>query len=231
MKVESLNWKHVEDYLTRDNRCVIPVGSTEQHAYLSLATDSILAKRIATESAEPLGIPVFPVMPYGHTPLFMDFPGTVSLKLNTLAAVIKDILDSLYHHGFKRFMIVNGHGGNMPLGEVVSNWAKENKGSKVIFHNWWRTPKTWDKVLEIDAKSSHASWMENFPWTRLEGVTLPDERKPLSELELLKDASPEEARRILGDGSFGGLYQRSDSDTESLWKVAVEETSELMMSL
>ena len=65
MNVSGMNWMQMEERLRRDDRAVLPIGCTEQHAYLSLATDSILAERVATEAAGPLGIPVFPVMPYG----------------------------------------------------------------------------------------------------------------------------------------------------------------------
>ena len=50
----------------------------------------------------------------------------------------------------------------------------DNPGVRIKFHNWWNAPKTWAKVKEIDPVASHASWMENFPWTRLAGV----ERRP-----------------------------------------------------
>ena len=63
MKISDMNWMQVENYLRADDRAVLPLGSTEQHAYLSLSTDSILSERVSIEAAEPLGIPVFPVMP------------------------------------------------------------------------------------------------------------------------------------------------------------------------
>ncbi|MBP8242783.1 MAG: creatininase family protein, partial [Thermoflexales bacterium] len=65
MRISELNWMQVEAYLGQDDRAVLPLGSTEQHAYLSLATDAILADRLANEAAEPLGVPVFPVVAYG----------------------------------------------------------------------------------------------------------------------------------------------------------------------
>ena len=73
MRVRDLNWMQLEEYLRRDDRIVLPVGSTEQHAYLSLETDNIIAERLALEAAEPLGVPVLPVLAYGVTGFFM-FP-------------------------------------------------------------------------------------------------------------------------------------------------------------
>src|SRR5437868_11924117 len=101
MKISSLNWMQVEDYLKHDDRAVIPLGSTEQHAYLSLGTDAILAERVAVEAAEPLGVPVFPALAYGITPYFLAFPGSVSLRVSTYVSLVGDILDSLTSQGFK----------------------------------------------------------------------------------------------------------------------------------
>ena len=228
MNISSKNWMQVEDYLKENDTCVIPVGSTEQHAYLSLATDSILAERIAVESADPLGIAVFPVMPYGMTPDFMDYPGTVSLRKETLENVLCDILDSLYHHGFRKMFIVNGHGGNMPLEKTVNEWSAANSGSRVCFYNWWREPKTWAKVCEKDHVGSHASWMENFLWTRLEGVRMPEESKPMIDLKKLRGITPAQARELMGDGNWGGEYQKTDDVMTEVWNAAVEEAREVL---
>src|SRR5947207_15669776 len=110
MVVWDFNWMHLEEYLGRDDRIVLPLGSTEQHAFLSLGTDSILSERVAVEAAEPLGVPVLPALPYGHTPRFVAYPGSASLRLETLVAVLRDVLGSLHGQGFRRFLVVNGHG-------------------------------------------------------------------------------------------------------------------------
>ena len=105
MRISEMNWMMVEEYLGRDDRAVLPLGCTEQHAYLSLSTDSILAERLAVEAAEPLGVPVFPVLAYGITPYFRAFPGTITLRVETYMSVVGDILDAMAEHGFKRILI------------------------------------------------------------------------------------------------------------------------------
>ena len=228
MHIRQMNWMQVEDYLRRDDRAVLPIGCTEQHAYLSLAVDMILAEKVSADAAEPLGVPVFPVLPFGHTPTFMAYPGTVSLRLETLIAVMRDVLDSLATHGFRRILIVNGHGGNAPVANFLGEWMGDHPDVKVKFHNWWNAPKTWAKVQAIDPVASHASWMENFPATRVAGVTQPQMQRPPIDFAKLKLLNPRETREYLGDGNFAGYYQKPDEVMAGLWRVAVDETRELL---
>jgi creatinine amidohydrolase len=228
MRIAEMNWMMVEEYLRRDDRCVLPLGSTEQHAYLSLSVDSILAERLAIDATEPLGVPVFPVMAYGITPYFRAFPGTISLRVQTYLAAVRDILDSIHEHGFKRILIVNGHGGNVPAQGLVAEWLADHPGMRIKFHNWWNEPKVWAQVQAFDPIASHASWMENFPWTRLANVEMPSEQKPMIELDTVRQLDPKALRTYLKDGNWGGVYQRSDDEMLKIWSVGVEETRELL---
>jgi len=230
LRIRDLNWMQLAEYLERDDRIVLPLGSTEQHAYLSLETDNMLAERVSAEAAEPIGVPVLPVLPYGLTPYFAAaYPGSPTLRLETFIAVIRDLLDSLYRQGFRRFLLVNGHGGNTPAGSLAREWTSERADAQAIFHNWWVGPKTW-AVVESTGKGSHASWMENFPWTRLEGVELPDEEKPMLDEDAYRVVGPDGLRDLIGDGSFGGLYQRDDEEMLRIWQTGVEEVRELLES-
>ncbi len=228
MKIAELNWMQVEAYLKRDDRAVLPLGSTEQHAYLSLATDALIPERLAQEAAEPLGVPVFPVLPYGISPYFSAFPGTVTLRPETYGGLVRDVLDSLSRAGFRRIVLLNGHGGNAPAGDVAREWMAEHPGCQAKLFNWWIAPKTSAKMKEIDPVGSHASWIENFPWTRLAGVVLPEARKPAIDLALKESLDPGAFRQALGDGNYGGLYQRPDAEMLAIWEVAVSEARETL---
>jgi creatinine amidohydrolase len=225
VRVRDLNWFQLEEYLRHDDRIVLPIGSTEQHAYLSLETDNILAERVA---AEPLGVPVLPVLAYGQTPSFGAYPGSPTLRVATLVAVVQDLLDSLRDQGFRRILVVNGHGGNAPADAARREWGTANPGAEVLFHNWWVGPRAWQLVQELDPGASHASWMENLPWTRLSGVELPAERKePLAQP---LPTAPATMREVAGDGQYGGFYALPDEDVLRVWAAGVEETREVLAS-
>ena len=211
----------LESYLERDDRIALPLGSTEQHAYLSLATDVILAERVAVEAAEPLGVPVLPPLAFGVAPYFAAFPGSLTLAEETYTQVLRELIASLQGQGFRRILLVNGHGGNSESASAVLS-------DGVALHDWWRAPRTMAAVRELDPDASHASWMENFPWTRLPGVELPAGHKtagpPASD-------DPADVRRELGDGCYGGDYERPDEDVLRVWAIGVEETREALVSL
>ena len=220
MRVADLNWMQLEEYLRHDDRIVLPLGSTEQHAYLSLATDAILAERVSIEAAEPLEVPVLPALAYGITPYFAAFPGSPSVKRDTYLSLVGELVDSLRGQGFRRILLVNGHGGNAPVEALA--------GEGVAVHHWWKAPRTLAAVHEIDPDASHASWMESFPWNRVAGVAMPSGRKPPTPRD---SEDPLEVRAKLGDGSFGGYWARPEEDAMKVWRIAVEETREVLTNL
>jgi creatinine amidohydrolase len=221
VRVGDLNWLQLEAYLRDDDRIALPLGSTEQHAYLSLATDSILSERIAVEAAEPLGVPVLPALAYGVTPYFAAYPGSPSLTADIYLVVLGTLVDSLRSQGFRRILLVNGHGGNTATAEQLV-------GGGVGLHSWWAAPRVHAAIEELDPEASHASWMENFPWTRLPGVELPPGKKQPSPRT---SDDPADVRAQLGDGCFGGFYELPDEDVLRVWQVGVEETRAALEAL
>jgi creatinine amidohydrolase len=228
MRIADMNWMQVEEYLQTDDRCVLPVGSTEQHAQLSLCVDAILSERVAVEAAEPLGVPVYPAMPFGLAPYFQAFPGSMSLRVETLLAVFRDLVDSVHRSGFRRVLIVNGHGGNSPVAALARELMLERPEMSIKYHPWWAGPKFTAALERIDPVGSHASWIENFPWTRLENAPAPDGSKALVDYAKLDASSPEAVRELIGDGNFGGAWQKPDDVMLEAWRTGVEETREIL---
>ena len=105
---------------------------------------------------------------------------------------------------------MNGHGGNVPVDAARREWGAAHPDAEVLFHNWWIGPRMWELVQELDPGASHASWMENFPWTRLDGVELPADRK--EPLRQPLPAAPAAMREVAGDGQYGGFYVLPDTD-------------------
>ena len=230
MRVHDCNWMMLEQYLEHDDRVVLPIGSTEQHGYLSLGTDAILAERVSVEAAEPLGVPVMPVLPFGLAPYFAAFPGSMTVRASTYLALIRDLLDSLTRQGFRRIAIVNGHGGNSPAVGVVREWIAEDRPERVqvVFHSWYNAPRTAEASLRFGPSISHGSWVENFPWTRIPGVVPPEGSKPVIPNEVIVQSTPQEIRELTVDGSFGGPHERPDEEMLEIWRTGVEEVREVI---
>ena len=229
MKISEMNWLQVEEYLKTDDRAVVPLGCTEQHAYLSLSVDSILAERVASEAAEPTGVPVFPVQAYGITPYFMAYPGTVSLKAETYLRIITDILDSLKRTGFRRILFVNGHGGNTPGQTAAIEWMGANPGSPREIPQLveraahlregegdrsGRVPCLLDGELPLDAPARHraARPPEADGRSGAHAHLRPGRRA--------RDPAGRQFRRILSSGP--------DEDMNAIWSVAIDETRALI---
>lgn len=228
MRIRDMNWMQVEAYLQGDDRCVLPLGSVEQHGYLSLCVDHILAERVAVEAAEPLGVPVYPALPYGLAPYFQAYPGSMTLRVETYVRVVRELLDGIRRAGFRRVLIVNGHGGNQPAAALAIEYGLDHPEMRVKFHDWWAAPRTLQAVQAVATNASHASWMENFPWTRLSGAAAPETEKPALATDVLRLLPPAEVRRYVGDGNYGGHYQRDDATMLEIWTTAVDETRALL---
>jgi len=138
-RMEKLTWDEV-NRAAKENRIVLlPIGSTEQHGYhLPLDTDTCIAYEMAYRAALQVGALVAPALPFGESSHHMGFSGTITLRSDVFVEVVKDILKSLIHHGFRRVVIVNGHGGNSAaLSQVISDIHRET-GKVVAVAEWFR---------------------------------------------------------------------------------------------
>jgi creatinine amidohydrolase len=103
-------WKDIETYLKSKKTIIVPVGSVEQHGHhLPLGTDSLVAIKVAEDVAKQAGILSASPLYFGWAPHHMAFPGTVTLRPETLMNVVKDVCQSLIYHGFEKIIVLNGH--------------------------------------------------------------------------------------------------------------------------
>lgn len=114
---------------------LIPVGAHEQHGpNIAVSTDTVSAEALCHDAAARLGprVAVAPAVPWGISWHHMAFPGTISLRPQTLQAVLEDIIASLHAHGVPRFLIVNGHGGNTAVIATACEESKQHTGATVV---------------------------------------------------------------------------------------------------
>lgn len=117
-----MTWPELEAAAPEISLVVVPVGSTEQHGpNTTFGTDSIRAYEFSLRLAERLypEVLVAPVMPYGISPHHMGFPGTITISPETFIQVLYEVVESLSEHGFDRFLLINGHGGNRPALDLL----------------------------------------------------------------------------------------------------------------
>jgi creatinine amidohydrolase len=137
-----IGWPDVAAYLESDDRVILPVGSTEQHGrHLPLSTDALVPTELARRLGKRTGVLVAPLLPYGMSLHHLGFPGSLSLRPETLAQVLEDLLRSLYRHGFRRVFVLNGHGGNTASLQVaLVNVTSDLPDLAVKLRQWWREP-------------------------------------------------------------------------------------------
>src|SRR5574338_30969 len=139
MRLEELNWMDVESYLKHEDRVMLVLGACEQHGYLSLLTDVKIPLALADAASQHSDVLVAPPVNFGVSPYFLSYPGTISLRLSTFLDAVEDIVRSLHGQGFRRFMILNGHGGNDPARGRLVEVANELPQIKLTWYSWWNS--------------------------------------------------------------------------------------------
>lgn len=176
MLLADLSWQQARDYLAQDDRLILPIGAVEQHGrQLGVGTDYLIAERVANETGARANVLVAPPLAYGMSLHHMRFAGTLSLRPITLTLVLEDLLRGMYAHGFRRVLLVNGHGGNSAaMDSALSVVTNELKGLRVKAFEWWKEPELLQMVDEMAGvqQGTHASDAETsfMMAVRAEGV-------------------------------------------------------------
>jgi len=224
MRFEDLSWFDVEKYLQNDNRLIIVLGSCEQHGYLSMTCDTKIPMALADAASQHSGVLIAPVVNFGISPYFMEYPGTLTLRTSTFLDTVDDLVRSAFHHGFNRILILNGHGGNDPARARLYEVANTLPDLHLAWYSWWQSRSVETVALKYDLRSYHAGWIEAFQFTRV--GDLPDGEKIPPHIPGLVDAVT--SRKLYQDGVFGGPYQVDDTIMSEIFTAALEDVLQLL---
>jgi len=224
MRFEEMNWMDVEAYLKQDDRLILVLGATEEHGFLSLLTDIKIPQALADAASQQTGVLVAPALNFGVSPSFLAFPGTISLRVSTFLDAVEDILRSVYGYGFRKIVILNGHGGNEPARQRIVELANQLTELRVKWYSWW-TAKC---ITQISAKyglpNNHANWEEAFRFTRV--AELPEGVKP--QVVINETLSARAEREVIGDGVFGGPYTAPDEVMDEMFIANLKDILEML---
>lgn len=224
MRLEDLNWFDVRSYLEQDDRLILVIGSCEQHAYLSLLTDVKIPLALAEAASQKTNVLVAPPVNFGVSPYFLAYPGTLSIRVTTLLDLVEDLIRSAYQQGFRKFLILNGHGGNDPVRGRLYELANQLAGIRLSWYAWWTSHSVEQVAQKHGLKPSHANWLEAFPFTTV--AELPRGEKNPPYIPGLMDAH--QAREVYGDGQFGGVYQADEKIMHELFAACLQDILKLL---
>jgi len=138
-----MTWPEIKEAAAAGRVAVVPVATIEDHGlHLPVDTDVLLCTAVCERAAAfaPERIALVPPINHGYSPHHMDFPGTITIGAHTFIEYGLDVCRSLAHHGFKRMLIVNGHGSNAPFVDIIARLAVVEAGVLAAAVNYWSAP-------------------------------------------------------------------------------------------
>jgi creatinine amidohydrolase len=152
---EEMNWDQLTSpalgKVNRKTPVVLPMAAIEQHgAHLPLATDRLITEHFCAQLNDTLKdkVLILPTIAVGCSTHHMDFPGSLTLSHETFLRTALEMLNSAAAHGFTRFFLLNGHGGNQGIGQVImEQFGATHPRCTIAFSSWWRVAA--DELLAI----------------------------------------------------------------------------------
>lgn len=243
MELALSTWPEIEEYLKSSKCVILPIGSTEQHGPTGcIGTDAICADGVARAIGEETGTLVAPVIAVGMSVHHTAFPGTMTLRPSTLIQVIVDCVTSLARHGFERFFLLNGHGGNdSPIKDAIweiysllPDMNITNGGAiRMKQHNWYWPQSVMDLCSQLfpEQEGCHATPGEISLAMKVcaGAVRHMGEELPPTEDTRATDYGPGDFRASFPDGRIrSNPALASPENGQKILDIAVEEGASLL---
>jgi len=242
-RYEKLTWPEINDAVDLGQVCIVPCGAVEQHGpHLPLDVDLVCPTGIAAGAGRliPDKLLVLPVVAYGYTGHVMDFPGTINNDYEHFLAHVLDITKSLAYHGFKKIMLLNGHGSNMPVLDLAARRTNLETDAECLVTAWWQL-LTVDKEFlpgwrqsKFPGGCSHACELETSLYMYLDGdnvrtdqiksgtISFNDENSPFNWVDLFA-AGPATVVSWTSSYSETGVLGDAELATAGKGRAAYEE--------
>ena len=131
MRLENLTWPKAQEYFEKNDMVLISIGSIECHGrHMPLGTDTLIPEHLLEKIEKKSDVLIAPTIPYGSCPNFAPYPGTIDIDDEVLYQFCRQVFLSLYRHGARKFVFLNGHGGNIKMIERLG-MEFEDKGCLV----------------------------------------------------------------------------------------------------
>jgi creatinine amidohydrolase len=168
-RYEEFTWPEIRVAVAANRVAVLPVGTVEQHGpHLPLVTDVLTASEMSRLAVErdPSRAVLLPPVYYSFNEHHMDFPGTVAVAGETIINYVTDIGVSLARHGFRKILLVNGHGSNVPFLDIAARNITNRTEAVCAMVSWWSLiPKALFADLETPAPVQFQEWFSRYSRT------------------------------------------------------------------
>jgi creatinine amidohydrolase len=208
-RYEKLTWPEINDAVELGKVCVVPCGSVEQHGpHLPLDVDIVCPLGIATGAAQQVSeqLLILPPVWYGYTGHVMDFPGTINTHYETFIHQVLDITRSLAYHGFKKIVLLNGHGSNMPNLDLAARRTNLETDAECVLVAWWNL-LTVDKTFlprwrqsKFPGGCAHACELETSLYLYLDGDNVRKDEIRSGDMSFNNEGSPYNYVDLFGQG-------------------------------
>src|SRR5256714_1089852 len=222
-RYEKLTWPEINDAIDVGKVCIVPWGAVEQHGpHLPLDVDLVCPGGIARGAGllVPDKVLVLPIVAYGYTGHVMDFPGTINNDFEHFMHHVLDITKSLAYHGFKKIVLLNGHGSNMPNLDLVARRTNLETDAECLVAGWWNL-LTIDKEFlprwrqsKFPGGCAHACELETSMYLYLDGDNVRRDLIKSGVISFNEDNSPFSWVDLFAAGPATGIsWASSYSDT------------------